>query len=57
MDIDLFQTVEGLDDASLHQKYLLLRDNVLLASEKSVINSWSKGFQDRDNKMRREFQT
>lgn len=55
--MDIFQTVEGLDDTNLHPKYLLLRDNALLASEKRVINSWTDGFQDRDNKMRREFQT
>lgn len=57
MNVDLFETIAGLRDEDLHPKYLLLRDNALLSSEKRVISAWSEGFQDRDNKMRKEFQT
>lgn len=57
MDADLFQAVDGLSDTDFHQKYLLLRDNLLLLSEKRVVNSWFDGFVDRDNKIRKEFQT
>ena len=57
MDADLFQAVDGLGDTDFHQKYLLLRDNHLLLSEKRIVNSWFDGFVDRDNKIRKEFQT
>jgi len=57
MDADLFQTVDGLSNTDFHQKYLLLRDNNLLSSERRVVNSWFEGFVDRDNKIRKEFQT
>lgn len=57
MDIDLFEIVADLHDDDLHPKYLLLRDNALFLSEKKIISAWAKDFQDRDNKIRKEFQT
>lgn len=57
MNFDLFRNIEDFCDKDLHAKYLLLRDNVLLSTERSIISSWSEGFQDRDNKMVKEFQT
>lgn len=57
MVLDLFKKLENLPDKKLHPKFLLLRDEITLDGEKNIIIDWTNGFQDRDNKIIKEFQT
>jgi hypothetical protein len=57
MKLDLFKTIEGLDECELHPKFKLLRDNNLLIGERNIVIDWTDGFIDRDNKIVKEFQT
>lgn len=41
----------------LHQKFLFLRDKPFLISQKKQLEKWFEGFEDRDNKIVKEFQT
>jgi hypothetical protein len=57
MKLDLFKKIEGLNEDDLHPKFKLLRDNVMLNGERSVLIDWTDEFIDRDNKIIKEFQT
>lgn len=57
MKLDLFKTIQELDEKSLHPKFKFLRDNPLLIGERNVLINWTDGFIDRDNKIIKEFQT
>lgn len=57
MELDLFQTIPSLSEDKIHPKFKLLRDNPMLDGERKIIKSWTQGFEDRDNKIIREFQT
>jgi hypothetical protein len=54
--LNLFEKLK-IDDENLHRKYLYIRDNLAYTGEQSVLNDWVDGFQDRDNKIIKEFQT
>jgi len=51
---DLFQDLEMKKE--LHPKFLVLRD-VYSEYHREILNEWFSGFQDRDNKIIKEFQT
>lgn len=55
--MDLFELVESLEGKPLNQKFLLLKNEFTLKGEREIIARWADGFHDRDNKMRKEFQT
>ena len=57
MTLDLFKKLEDVKEEALHQKFLMLRDNPILFHERKIIESWTEGFVDRDNKIVKEFQT
>lgn len=52
--MNLFES--SMDDSKLHRKFKFLRDNMIFG-EHSIINQWTHGFIDRDNKIIKEFQT
>lgn len=56
MSLNLFNKIEGLPEDKLHPKFLQLRDNVLLEGERKILEDWTQGFIDRDNKIVMEFQ-
>ncbi|PED55440.1 hypothetical protein CON50_08895 [Bacillus anthracis] len=47
----------NIKDEKLHQKFLYLRDEPTLFPQKKQLEKWFEGFQDRDNKIVKEFQT
>lgn len=55
--MDVFSKLNKLDDSKLHPKFKVLRDEFFYRGAKSVVEEFSKGFVDRDNKFVREFQT
>lgn len=57
MKLDLFKKIEGLSEDDLHPKFKLLRDNIILNGERSILTDWTDEFIDRDNKIIKEFQT
>lgn len=57
MKLDLFKKIEELHEDDLHPKFKLLRDNIMLNGERSVLTDWTDEFIDRDNKIIKEFQT
>lgn len=57
MKLDLFKTIEELDESDLHPKFKFLRDNPTLTGEREILINWTDGFIDRDNKIIKEFQT
>lgn len=57
MNLDLFKTIEGIHEESLHPKFKFLRDNSTLEGERNILLNWTNGFIDRDNKIVKEFQT
>ena len=52
--MNLFENIT--DESKLHRKFKFLRDNMIFG-EHSIINQWTDGFIDRDNKIVQEFQT
>lgn len=56
MEILLFDEVKGLPDKRKHKKFKILRDEVQLLAEKSLLCSYTNGLVDRDHKMVRQFQ-
>lgn len=52
--MNLFES--SIDESKLHHKFKFLRDNMIFG-EHSIINQWTDGFIDRDNKIVKEFQT
>ena len=57
MKLDLFQRIADIPEARLHPKFKFLRDNPMLKGERTIIENWTEGFIDRDNKIIKEFQT
>lgn len=57
MKLNLFELVKGVSESDLHPKFKLLRDLSQLDGERKIIESWTDGFEDRDNKIIKEFQT
>jgi len=57
MKLDLFKTIEGLQESDLHPKFKFLRDNPGLIGERNILTNWTDEFVDRDNKIIKEFQT
>lgn len=54
--LDIFKDL-NIPKEKLHTKYLIIRDSLSFSGEKSIINDWVNGFEDRDNKIVKEFQT
>ena len=52
----IFETIEELDVSKLHPKFVVLRDSLMLKSERNLLESWTNGMVDKDHKMVREFQ-
>lgn len=53
----MFEIANGVRDEDLHPKFLLLKNEAFLSGERAILNRWVSGFQDRDNKLKKEFQT
>jgi len=54
--LDLFQDLK-IDEQKLHQKYKIIKNNLFLTGEHEILKDWINGFEDRDNKIVKEFQT
>ncbi|MGX9525885.1 hypothetical protein ACXHWJ_16825 [Alcaligenes nematophilus] len=54
--LNIFENLNIPDD-KLHTKFKIIRDNLSLTGEQIILNDWVAGFQDRDNKIVKEFQT
>ncbi|QGS68292.1 hypothetical protein CV093_05920 [Oceanobacillus sp. 143] len=52
--VDLFDVNRNGIDSKLHSKFNIINS---LPQHKNVIQDWSEGFEDRDNKIIKEFQT
>lgn len=57
MELDLFKSIDGISEEDLHPKFKLLRDKYFYKQEKKILQAWTDGFIDRDNKIIKEFQT
>ncbi|MEJ8553758.1 hypothetical protein [Tepidibacter sp. Z1-5] len=57
MALKLFEEIKGLSEDKIHEKFKLIKNNVMLYAEREVLNDWTKDFIDRDNKIVKEFQT
>lgn len=57
MELDLFKRFEDISEDVLHPKFKFLRDTLTLEGERKIIKGWTSGFEDRDNKIIKEFQT
>lgn len=57
MTLDLFQSLPDVAEDALHPKFKLLRDGFQFETERNILNGWTEGFIDRDNKIVKEFQT
>lgn len=55
--MDIFRKLDNVNDEELHPKFKLLRDEFYYRGAKEVLSSWVEGFEDRDNKITKEFQT
>ncbi|EJB3956202.1 glycosaminoglycan attachment site, partial [Escherichia coli] len=53
-NINLFEDVVSLEKQ--HPMYIMMKEE-RYKPEREVINQWAEGFQDRDNKFAKEFQT
>lgn len=56
MNPNLFEKLKIKED-KLHQKFLYLKDNPSFIYQKKQLEEWFEGFEDRDNKIVKEFQT
>lgn len=54
MTLNLFGQLKGIDDEKLNPKFKTLRNN--LFREKLILQRWTEKFEDRDNKIIKEFQ-
>ncbi|MEX6456018.1 hypothetical protein AB6N28_00595 [Moraxella osloensis] len=52
--MNLFESITN--EQKIHRKFKFLRDNMIFG-EQAIINQWTNGFIDRDNKIVKEFQT
>lgn len=58
MKLDLYQEIQNIDESKWHPKFKFLMNNkVQLSGERSALSNWTEGFNDRDNKIIKEFQT
>ena len=54
--IDLFENIKGVKKNQRHPKVRFLDTSEQVRAEKNILNEWTKGFVDRDNKFARQFQ-
>lgn len=54
--MNIFEDLK-IKEEKLHTKYKLIRDNLQLTGEQEILRDWVEGFEDRDNKVVKEFQT
>ncbi|SFP88781.1 hypothetical protein [Hydrogenimonas thermophila] len=54
--MDIFEDL-NIEEEKLHPKYKLVRDNLKFTGEQEILKDWIEGFEDRDNKIVKEFQT
>ena len=54
--MDIFEDLK-LNEDKLHTKYKIIRDTLQFTGEQEILKDWVKGFEDRDNKIVKEFQT
>lgn len=57
MNLPLFEKLKDVNEDVLHPKFKFLRDEISLLGERNIIEEWTDGFVDRDNKIVKEFQT
>lgn len=55
--LKLFDKIDGVDEKKLHEKFEFLRDFPHVKKERNLIESSTKDFEDKDNKIIKEFQT
>lgn len=56
MKLDLFKDIERKKKTKVSEKYLLLKSNEMLEEQRKILENWTEGFVDRDNKIVDEFQ-
>lgn len=56
MKLDLYKNIKGMDEAKQHKKFLLLKNESQLRHEREILNNWTEGLIDRDNKFVNQFQ-
>ena len=52
--MNIFEDLK-IKEEKLHTKYKLIRDNLQLTGEQEILRDWVGGFEDRDNKIVKEF--
>lgn len=60
MKLNLFNRIQGIDEGKLHPKFKFFIDERIkwqLSGERNILENWTNGFIDRDNKIVKEFQT
>ena len=54
--LNLFEDLK-IQDEKIHAKFKMIKNHLKLTGEHLILNDWITGFQDRDNKIVKEFQT
>ena len=54
--LNIFEDLK-INEEKLHTKYKIIRDNLTFTGEQDILKDWVDGFEDRDNKIIKEFQT
>lgn len=54
--MNLFENI-GVKEDRYHEKFKILKNILNLTGEQDILNDWVTGFEDRDNKIVKEFQT
>ncbi len=54
--MNIFENLK-IKEEKLHTKYKIIRDKLHLTGEQEILKDWVVGFEDRDNKIVKEFQT
>lgn len=54
--LNIFEDLK-VKEEKLHTKYKIVRDDLQFTGEQEILKDWVEGFEDRDNKIVKEFQT
>ena len=54
--LNIFEKLK-ISEEKLHVKYKIVRDTLKFTGEQEILKDWVEGFEDRDNKIVKEFQT
>lgn len=54
--MNLFETIKNVSEEQWHTKFKILKDDPFGKGERSILQQWVEGLEDRDHKMVQEFQ-